>query len=189
MTRLEFLDRLRRGLNGLPPTTMKDIMADYETHFKDAAADGRSEAEVVAALGEPERLARELKAEAGLKTWESTKTPSSAVAAVIALLGLGALDILVLLPIAGGLIGTLVGVFAGSIGLFIAGGVAFAFGPFMSLPGGIAAALLGGFGIMCLAAVLCAITVALSIWLVNGLVWYARLHYRVLQPALDAQSV
>jgi uncharacterized membrane protein len=83
-------------------------------------------------------------------------------------------------------IGTLIGIFAAAIGAFIGGGVLFAAGPFMGLPGGIIAALLGGFGIMALAATIGAITLALTIWLVNGLVWYARLHYRVLKPALEA---
>lgn len=186
MTRTEFIDRLRRGLTGLPPATIADFVADYEAHFSDAAEAGRNEAEVAAALGNPDRLARELRAEAGVKSWETAQTPSSAVGAIIAILGLGALDILVLLPILGGVIGTLIGIFSAAIGLFIAGGVVFAVGPFTGLPGGWAAGLLGGFGLMAGAAAIGALTVAITIWLVNGVVWYARLHYRVLKPALEA---
>ena len=186
MTRTEFLDRLRKGLAGLPPATIADFVADYEAHFSDAAEAGRSEAEVAAALGNPDRLARELRAEAGVKSWETAQTPSSAVSAIIAILGLGALDIFVLLPILGGVIGTLIGIFTAAIGTFIAGGVIFAVGPFTGLPGGIAAALLGGLGLMAGAAAIGALTLAVTIWLVNGLVWYARLHYRVLKPALES---
>ncbi len=186
MTRIEFLDRLRKGLNGLPIPTLKEIMGDYETHFADAAAAGRSEEEVAAALGDPDRLARELRAEVSVKSWDASKTPSSAITAIIAILGLGALDILVLLPILGGLAGTLIGIFTAAIGGFIAGGVVFAAGPFMGLPGGAAAALLGGFGIMAGCAALAAVTLALTVWLVNGLIWFARLHYRVVQPAFEA---
>ncbi|MDI7776317.1 DUF1700 domain-containing protein [Asticcacaulis sp. EMRT-3] len=184
MTRSEFLDRLRTGLMGLPPATINDIMADYESHFADAAADGRAEAEVAAALGDPERLARELKAEANAKSWEAAKTPSNATTAIIGILGLGALDILVLLPILGGVVGTLVGIFTAAIGTFIGGGFLFAAGPFLGLPGGPVAALLGGCGLMLGAAAVAAIMLALTIWLVNGLVWFARLHYRILKPAL-----
>jgi len=186
MTRIEFLDRLRQGLNGLPPETVTDIMNDYEAHFADAAAAGRSEAEVAAALGDPGRLARELRAEAGVKSWETAKTPSSAVGAVIAILGLGALDIMFLIPFLMGLAGTLVGILTASIGVFIAGGVLFAAGPFMGLPGGIAGALMGGLGLMAGGVAAGALIVALGVWLVNGIIWYARLHYRVLKPALDA---
>ncbi|ESQ92380.1 DUF1700 domain-containing protein [Asticcacaulis benevestitus] len=186
MTRIEFLDRLCKGLTGLPPATLKEIMADYEAHFKDAAAEGRSESEVAAALGDPERLARELKAEAGVKSWDEAKTPSNATAAIVGILGLGALDILILLPLLGGVVGTLIGIFAAAIGGFIAGGVVFAAGPFLGFPGGIFAALLGGFGVMLLSAAVGAITLALTIWMVNGVVWFARLHYRVLKPALES---
>jgi uncharacterized membrane protein len=186
MTRIEFLDRLRKGLSGLPTLTIDDFVADYAAHFDDAAAAGRSEAEVAAALGDPDRLARELRAEAGAKSWETSKTPSSAVAAILSVIGLGAIDIFVLLPIAGGVAGTLIGILAAALGVFIAGGVVFAIGPFAMLPGGWIAALLAGAGLMALAAAAGAITLALCIWLVNGLVWYARLHYRALKPALDA---
>ncbi len=186
MTRTEFIDRLRQGLAGLPPATIADFVADYEAHFGDAAEAGRSEAEVAAALGNPDRLARELRAEAGVKSWESARTPSSAVGAIIAILGLGALDILVLLPILGGVIGTLVGLFTAAIGVFIAGGVVFAVLPFMGAPGGVAGALLGGLGLMAGAAAVGGFITALSIGLINAIVWYARLHYRVLKPALES---
>ena len=59
MTRAEFLARLRRGLVGLPAATAAEISADYETHFDDGVAAGRSEAEIAQALGNPDRLARE----------------------------------------------------------------------------------------------------------------------------------
>ena len=51
MTKSEFMSRLRRGLSGLPATTIADIVADHEAHFADAVAEGRSEAEAAAALG------------------------------------------------------------------------------------------------------------------------------------------
>ena len=55
MTRQAFLARLRDGLRGLPPRAVSDIVADYEAHFAEGEAHGRSEAEVAAALGEPWR--------------------------------------------------------------------------------------------------------------------------------------
>lgn len=192
MTRTEFLDRLKKGLTGMSPEAMADILADYESHFTDAAADGRSEAEVASALGDPDRLARELRAEADLKAWEKDKSPSSAIAALFAILGLGALDILILLPLLMGIISTLAGFFIAAIALFISGGVAFAVGPFVALsggvPGGVGAVMLGGLGLMGLALAIAALTAIFSIWLVNFIVWFARLHYRVAKPAIDGQS-
>jgi uncharacterized membrane protein len=188
MTRAEFISRLKRGLAGLPATTIADAVADYDAHFDDAVAAGRTEAETAAALGDPDRLARELRAEAGLKRWEETKNPSAAAGAVFAVLGLGAIDILILLPILMGVIGAIFGFFMAGIGIFIAGGVAFSAGPFLNPPGGAAFAILGGIGLMAAATSLTAVTGLVTVGLVNVLVWYGRLHYRLLKPAIEPQA-
>jgi hypothetical protein len=52
MTRNEFLSRLRRGLEGLSPDYIQDVMNDYESHFTDGLANGRTEYEISHALGE-----------------------------------------------------------------------------------------------------------------------------------------
>ena len=152
MTRADFMARLKSGLVGLPTSTAAEILSDYDAHFDDGAADGRSEAEVAAALGHPERLARELKAEAGIQRWQQEKNPSAAAGAVFAVLGLGAIDIIFLLPLLMGVIGTLIGFFIAVIALFFAGGV------------------------------------LIVVLLVNALVWFARLHYRLLKPALESNT-
>ena len=120
MSRQMFMNRLRAGLSGLPPRTIDEISADYESHFADGAAAGRSELEVAQALGDPDRLARELRAEAGLKRWEAERNPSAAASAVFAVLGLGAIDVLILLPILLAIAGTLMAFF------FVAGALLFA---------------------------------------------------------------
>ena len=48
-----------------------------DSHFSEGRVAGRSEDEIAAALGDPVRLARELRAEAGFKRWESERTPGS----------------------------------------------------------------------------------------------------------------
>jgi uncharacterized membrane protein len=58
-------------------------------------------------------------------------------------------------------------------------------GPFSMPPGGIAAAVLAGLGMMAGATAVGALLAIATIWLVNALVWFARLHYRLLKPALD----
>jgi uncharacterized membrane protein len=189
MTRQAFMARLREGLRGLPPQAQADIAADYETHFADGHAAGRSEAEVAAALGDPGRLARELRAEAGLKRWEEGRNPSGAASALFALLGLGALDILIMLPVIMGIGGTLFGFAIAALAVFVVGGAVFAAGPFTGLPGGPAAAILLGISLMSGAASLGAVLGIGGIGFVNALVWYARLHFRLLKPSLDAQAL
>lgn len=187
MTRQAFMARLRDGLSGLPPQAQADILADYETHFDDGAAAGRGEEDVAAGLGDPYRLARELRAEAGMRRWEETRTPSGAAAAVFALIGLGALDIVFLLPFLMGLGGMLFGLSLSMLVVFGAGAAVFVAGPFTGMGGGPLAAVLLGIGMMSGAAAGGALLAIITIGLVNALVWYGRMHYRLLKPALEPQ--
>ena len=173
MTRQAFMARLLEGLRGLPPTTQADIVADYNNHFAEGAAAGRSEADVAASLGDPGRLARELRAEIGLRRWEEQRSPAAGASAVFAVLGLGAIDILILLPILMGVGSAIFGVGVAVLALFFAGGVVFAAGPFAvtGVPGGTAAAILAGIGLMTGAASLGAVLSIVTIGLVNALVW------------------
>lgn len=188
MTRQAFLSRLRDGLRGLPPRAIADIMSDYETHFAEGQAHGRSEAEVAAALGDPSRLARELRAEVGLRRWEEERNPSGAAAAIFAVLGLGALDILVLLPFLIGVVSVIFAFAIVAIVGFFAGAVMFAAGPFASPPGGPIAALLAGLGLMAGSVSGGAVLTLVTIGLINLLVWYGRLHFRLLKPAIDPEA-
>lgn len=184
MTRQIFLQRLRDGLRGLPPQTIDDIVADYEAHFVEGEAAGRSEAEVAQALGDPDRLARELRAEAGLRLWEEQKNPSAAMGAVFAVIGLGALDLLIILPLLIGVVGALFGIGMGVVAAFFAGGAVFIGGPFFDPPGGAVTAIFAGLGLMAGSISAGAVLTLVTIGLVNALVWYGRLHFRLLKPAL-----
>jgi uncharacterized membrane protein len=187
MTRQAFMARLLEGLRGLPPQTQADIVADYNNHFNEGAAAGRSEADVAAGLGDPGRLARELRAEIGLKRWEVERSASSGASAIFAVLGLGAIDILIMLPILMGVGSVIFGLGVAVLAVFFAGGVVFAAGPFSGLPGGPAVAMLAGVGLMTGAASGGALLGIVTIGFVNALVWYGRLHYQLLKPALEPQ--
>ena len=103
MTKAEFLDTLRRRLSGLPRAEIDELIADYASHFADGMAAGRSEADIAAALGDPMRLARELRAEAGFRRWETARTPANFFAVLFGFLALIAVDFVFLLPLLGGL--------------------------------------------------------------------------------------
>ncbi|MGZ5922207.1 MAG: DUF1700 domain-containing protein, partial [Rhizomicrobium sp.] len=98
MNRAMFLSELRMGLSGLPHNEIEETIADYEAHFSEGLAAGRSEGAIANALGDPARLARELRAEAGFRRWESERSAGSLIGAVIALLGLATLDLIFLIP-------------------------------------------------------------------------------------------
>jgi membrane protease YdiL (CAAX protease family) len=83
----------------------------------------------------------------------------------------------------------LFGLFMAAIGVFIGGGAIMVAGPFAGFPGGPVAAILAGLGLMAGSTTLGALTAILTIWLINGVVWFARLHYRLLKPALESRPV
>lgn len=185
MTRDEFMGRLRRGLVGLNTRTAAEIASDYEQHFDDGGADGRTESEVAAALGDPDRLARELRAEAGARRWDQEQNPAAAAGAIFGLIGLGAIDILILLPIVFPVFGAVLALLLTGVGVFIAGGFVAIAGSFFGGPGGVLAAILMGVGLMGAGIFMVGLMALLTKWLIDATVWYARLHYRVLKPALD----
>src|SRR6185312_2612238 len=61
MSRALFMAKLKQGLAGLPQPEIDAVVSDYEFHFAEAAASGQSEENIVARLGDPVNLARELR--------------------------------------------------------------------------------------------------------------------------------
>jgi uncharacterized membrane protein len=188
MTRQDFIARLRAGLRGLAPPRVEELVADYETHFAEARAEGRDEAEVAAALGDPDRLARELQAEAGLRRWETERNPSAAASAVFAVLGLGAIDVLILLPILLSIGGTLFAFAIVAVALFGVGAVVMVAGPVVVHGAPVMALILAGLGVMAGGVSVGAVTTICTVGCTNALVWYGRLHLRLLKPALEPQG-
>lgn len=59
MNKDEFLRKIRSALQGITPTEIDEILADYRNHFDESAANGRSEEATAAALGDPVWLGQE----------------------------------------------------------------------------------------------------------------------------------
>jgi uncharacterized membrane protein len=188
MNRLAFLRILRDGLAGLPAQEIDDIFADYIAYFNEAHASGRSEEDVTAALGDPRRLARELRADSGLRRWENHHSLGKSGTALLALGGLAAADILFLLPL----------LFAVTLTVLITGLVTFVLGII-----GIGALLslfkIGQFATIAAMVLRAASGIgliaasagfgALLMFALNGAVKmlgrYARLHYRLLKSGQE----
>jgi uncharacterized membrane protein len=188
MNRVAFLTILNDGLAGLPAQEIDDILADYISYFDEADASGRSEEEVATALGDPRRLARELRAESGLRHWENHRSLGNSAAALLALGGLAAVDILFLLPVLFavmlamlviGLVILVLGIVG--VGLLLS---LLKIGHFASIAAMMVRAV-AGIGLVtasvgCGALLLLALNAAVK--MLGG---YARLHYRLLKPEQD----
>ncbi|HKX64321.1 MAG TPA: DUF1700 domain-containing protein [Rhizomicrobium sp.] len=183
MNRAHFMAQLRDGLAGLHHTDINDIVADYESHFSDGAADGRSQEEVAAALGDPVRLARELRAEIGFRRWEENRSAGNFLGVVLALLGLATIDFIILLPF----LCFLAALFFGLAVACLAGVVGGAFLLFNLLWGGVmgntAMQLLVALGLISGAIGGGALLLLLMDIIAKLLIRYARLHFRLFDSA------
>jgi uncharacterized membrane protein len=190
MSRLEFLDTLRRRLAGLPEAEIDDLVGDYAAHFADGMAAGRSEAEIAEALGDPMRLARELRAEAGFRRWESAPTPSNFVAVLFGFLALIAVDFMFLLPFLGVLVVVVIVAGFAMLGLSVAG-VVLVLGLFR-LDHGFSLHYFGrifaGIGLLGIGVGGAATLLLLIDYVVRLLGRYARLHYTLLNQASHAAA-
>ncbi|WP_269530774.1 DUF1700 domain-containing protein [Chitinimonas sp. BJYL2] len=193
MNREQFLNTLKHELRVMDAQECKEILADYEEYFRDALAAGRTEEDVARSLGAPRQLARELRAEARIKDWEESRSPGSFARMFVAVVGLGLVNLMLLIPLLL-VAGLLLGFFAGGLSMVVAGvGLVAASVPGSGLTqfitvdlGGIELTQplsmgLSGIGVFCVGLVWVAIDVWLTKWLAIGVARYARLNYRVVR--------
>jgi uncharacterized membrane protein len=93
-----FIETLRHELGSLPRQAVDEIIADYHEYIGDALAAGRREEEVIAALGDPVKLARELKAQANYRQWQDRRSFGNLIRVIVSISGLGLLNVLLLVP-------------------------------------------------------------------------------------------
>jgi uncharacterized membrane protein len=185
MTRALFLARLRQGLKGLSTGEADDIVMDYEAHFSDAIAAGRSEIDVAASLGDPLQLGSELRAESKLRHWEARRSPRNFLRAGAALVGLQAFNIVILLPVVlalvlcAGIIVYVLYIVAGT-GLHLLAGL-------LSGNGNVLIPALVGLGMLCGAVGVGGLIALLLDAGLRLLARYMRLNYRLLKPG-DAEE-
>ncbi|WP_323119244.1 DUF1700 domain-containing protein [Burkholderia alba] len=98
MKQEEFIQKLRYELGSMPKQAVDEIVADYHEYISDALAAGRNEEDVVAALGDPLKLARELKAQANYRQWQNRRSFANLMRVVASIAGLGLLHMLLLVP-------------------------------------------------------------------------------------------
>ena len=182
----QFLFELRAALRGIPLPEVEDILADYRAHFAEAAATGRSEQEVAEALGNPRQIAKEWRAESGLRRWEQHRTPGNLLAAFVALCGLAAVDVIILLPLifVFGLVVFIVGIVL--LALVVAG-LAMVASPVwvdsIDSWNHAAATILAGIGLVAGGIGFGAVLLLVMEVALKALSRYARLHYQVIRPA------
>ena len=121
MNKEQFLSQLRRSLSGIPEQEKKEILYDYEEHFRSGLENGQGEEEIARSLGNPRVLGRSYRIESLLDKDRGGNRASNIIRAVFASLSLGFFNIIITVPLFAGLFSGLAGLWAGAVSLAVSG--------------------------------------------------------------------
>ncbi len=121
MNKKEFLGRLSELTKDISEEEKKDILFDYEEHFRIGLEKGRKEEEIAASLGDPKVIAKQSRASCILREAEKTTSASNIMRAIFAAVGLGFFNLVIVLGPAVGLLGIFVALFAASFAITVSG--------------------------------------------------------------------
>jgi len=97
MNKKDFISKLSSYLTGVPEEDRQDVISDFEEHFKEGLAEGRTEEEIADSLGDPKSLANQLKASILVNKAGKTTSAINITRAVLATLGLGFFNLIFIL--------------------------------------------------------------------------------------------
>lgn len=183
MNKQAYMQRLDGALARLKPEDRREILSDFDEHFANGIAGGKTEEEVARELGEPEALAAQYTE--GLPVPRQPVKASGVARGVLAAFGLLLFDAMIALPV----IAALFAVWAAlwSVVLAILGAaLACLVAPFIGGFG--VAGLLAGFGVFLIGISLLALTALAGIGMVYvtkyaflGLAAFIKAHVRIIK--------
>jgi uncharacterized membrane protein len=134
MTRDKFLSDLKRALGGMTDQEKRDVIYDYEEHFRMGMAEGKGEEEIARSLGNPRLLGKSYAIDALLEEPKAGGgvTAASVLRAVFASISLTFFNVIFILGPFLGLVGVLIGLWAGAVSL-AASGIAAILAPLAAL--------------------------------------------------------
>ncbi len=122
MNKETFLDELKRSLGRMPESEKKEVLYDYEEHFRMGTAEGKSEEQVAQSLGNPRLIGRSYVIDAMLEERDGGRVAAgSVVRALFASISLTFFNLIFILGPFVGLVGVMIGLWAAAISLPIAG--------------------------------------------------------------------
>ena len=121
MNKEQFLSQLRRSLSGIPEEEKKEILYDYEEHFRSGLENGQEEEEIARSLGNPRVLGKSYRIESLLDKERGGHRASNIMRAVFASLSLGFFNVIITIPLFAGLFAGLAGLWAGAVSLTLSG--------------------------------------------------------------------
>ncbi|HAC2565143.1 TPA_asm: DUF1700 domain-containing protein, partial [Listeria monocytogenes] len=67
MNKQDFLNELNQRLELLDPKERRELLSDYQEHFRNGIEAGKSEEQIVFDLGKPEEIAADIISERGIR--------------------------------------------------------------------------------------------------------------------------
>ena len=193
MTKDKWLERLKKGLSGLTKDEIDDIMADYNEYFYDAMEKGRTEDEITNSLGDPIKLAKQLKADSRIKTAQANMNVKNMAKAVFAIVTLSIFNIIVMVGPIMAIIGIIFGFAVAGVGI-LGGGIISFFGILLFGSSALAGlgfaltmplAILLGLFLSSLGIMILILDFWLGRWTFNVLVKYFKFNFDIVKKSAD----
>jgi len=156
MNKKDFMNKLSAYLGGISVEDREDVISDFEEHFKEGLAEGRTEEDIADSLGDPKALANQFKASILVSAAEKTTSAVNITRAVFATLGLGFFNLVFILGPFIAIAAIPIALFASAISIIAAGITVFIasiFGPlipqYFAVSINPAVAIFGSIGLTC----------------------------------------
>jgi uncharacterized membrane protein len=123
MNRERFLSELKRSLGKMQESEKRDILSDYEEHFRMGLAEGKTEEKIAYSLGNPRILGKSYAIDSLLEEPKAGGgvTAASVLRAVFASISLTFFNVIVVLGPFLGLVGVMIGLWAAAVALPLSG--------------------------------------------------------------------
>ncbi len=121
MDEREFIEMLRDRLKGIPEEELDDVLSDYREHIAIGLKKGRSEEEIVASLGDPKTIAKQIRAGYLVRKAEDSNLTGDFMRAVFAFLALSIFNMFIILGPFLSVVGILVALFAAAASIIVIG--------------------------------------------------------------------
>jgi uncharacterized membrane protein len=119
MNKEMFINELNQHLEKIPLEDRKEIIYDYEEHFDIGISEGKSEEEISNSLGNPKTIAKELLLDYRVQQAEKDSNIVTVSRAVLAFIGLGFLNLMILFPPFMAIVGGLFGIWIAAIAMTV----------------------------------------------------------------------
>jgi uncharacterized membrane protein len=183
MTKQDFMHRLENALARLKPEERREILADFEEHFANGMASGKTEEEVARELGDPAVLAEQYTE--GLPEPKTPVKASGVAAGALASIALLLFNAMIAIPVIASLFAVWVSLWVVVVSLFVASLFCF-ITPFFAWIDPINGLIIAG--VFALGISMLALTVLAGIgmvyaskWAYKGLAAYLKAHIRIIK--------